>query len=105
VVARVGDKLPEASVSAAVKFLHAQPDPADAWAALTAWAQARTAGGSGPRAVLTVSQEGFAAAHRSALRAVRRAEQPEREDINVILPLAWDSRGRVVRVTFSGPES
>ena len=104
VVAHVGEKLPEASVAAAVKFLHAYPDADDAWASLEAWAASRSAGGETRRAVLTVSPDGFAAAHRCALRAVRRAEQPERGDINVILPLAWDAQSRVVRVTFSRPD-
>jgi hypothetical protein len=50
-----------------------------------------------------VAKEGFLAAHRNALRFMRRAETPERDDVNVLLPLAWDDRSRVVRVTFSRP--
>ena len=37
------------------------------------------------------------------VNALRRAEDPDRDDINVLLPIAWDSRSRVVRVTFSRP--
>lgn len=104
VVAHVGEKLPEASVTSAVHFLQTYPSADDAWAALEGWASARPAGTTtGRRAVLTVAQAGFAAAHQAALRALRRAEEPDRDDINVILPLAWDSRSRVVRVTFSKP--
>jgi hypothetical protein len=36
---------------------------------------------------------------------MRRAEEPERDDINVLLPLAWDEKSRVVRVTFSRREN
>lgn len=96
IVARVGAKLPEASVEAAVFFLQKYPDPDAAWEALEAWAR-RTG------ALLTVTRDGFAAAHRNALRFLRRAEDPERDDINVVLPLAWDDKSRVVRVTFSRP--
>jgi hypothetical protein len=103
VVAKVGEKLPEASVPSAVHFLQRYPDASDAWAVLTEWATTRPDGADGRRAVLTVTEEGFKAAHRSALRALRRAEEPNRDDINVLLPLAWDSRSRVVRVTFARP--
>jgi hypothetical protein len=103
IVARVGDKLPEAGVASAVHFLQTYPEPEDAWRVLSDWGASSPAGGEGRRAVLTVSEDGFKAAHRAALRALRRAEEPQRDDINVVLPLAWDSRSRVVRVTFSRP--
>lgn len=93
VPARVGAKLPEASVEAAVAFLHAYPDAAAAWQALERWAQ----GGF----LLTVSKDQFITAHSSAARFMRRLETPTRDDINVVLPLAWDQHSRVVRVTFS----
>ena len=95
IVARVGAKIPEASVAAAVHFLQTYPDPDHAWKALKEW--------SGPSYLLTVTEDGFKAAHANARRFVRRAEDPERDDINVILPLAWDDQSRVVRVTFSRP--
>jgi hypothetical protein len=96
VVAKVGSKLPEASVEAAVHFLHTYPTPDEAWEALSEWA-----GRTGT--LLTVSEEGFRDAHRRAQRFVRRAEDPERDDVNVLLPLGWDERSRVVRVSFSRP--
>lgn len=101
VVAHVGAAIPEASVPSAVHFLQTYGDPEAAWAALSAWAEGR--GGDRRRAVLTVTREGFTAAHQAASRALRRAETPERDDINVVLPLAWDFKSRVVRVTFSHP--
>lgn len=101
--ARQGEKVPEASVTAAVKFLQRYPNAADAWNVLSRWAQTRDQDGA-PRAVLTVTAEGFAAAHRAAHRAVRRAESPDRDDINVVLPLAWERGQRVVRLTFSAPD-
>jgi len=95
VVARPGSKLPEASIEAAVHFLQTYPDAEHGWSALQRWA--------GDTYLLTVAKEGFLAAHRNALRFLRRAETPERDDVNVLLPLAWDDRSRVVRVTFSRP--
>lgn len=103
VAARVGERAPEASTASAVHFLNTYPDPDDAWQVLEAWARAR-GGEQSPAAMLTVSRDGFTSAHRAALRAVRRAETPRREDINTLLPLVWDSSNRVVRVTFSRPE-
>lgn len=97
VVARVGAKIPEASTEAAVHFLHTYPDADDAWRALRTWAS--------PSYLLTVTEDGFKASHANAYRFIRRAEDPERDDINVILPLAWDDRSRVVRVSFSRPPS
>ena len=95
VVARPGAKLPEASIEAAVHFLQTYPDAEHGWSALQRWA--------GDTYLLTVAKEGFVAAHRNALRFMRRAETPERDDVNVLLPLAWDDKSRVVRVTFSRP--
>lgn len=96
VVARVGAKLPRASMEAAVHFLQTYQRPDAAWEALTSWAE-RT------KSLLTVSEEGFKECHRNALRFIRRAEEPSRDDVDCILPLAWDSQQRVVRVTFSRP--
>jgi hypothetical protein len=96
VPARVGAKLPEASVASAVYFLHHHPDPDTAWLALSEWAN-RTG------TLLTVSEDGYKAAYRRAARFLRRAEEPERDDVNVILPLGWDDQQRVVRVSYSRP--
>ena len=95
VPARVGAKIPEASLEAAVKFMQAHPDPVGAWAAVCAWAD-RTGG------LLTVTEQAYLQAHQAASRFVRRAENPDRDDVNVVLPLAWlDSN--VVRLTFAQP--
>lgn len=101
VVARVGEKLPEASARAAIYFVQTHPRPEDAWSALNAWADTVPAGATQRRATLTVTEDAFVRAHTQALRAVRRAEDPDRADIDRILPLAWDSSSRVVRVTFN----
>lgn len=103
VVARVGDKMPEASAASAAHFLQNYPDADNAWAAITEWANAPVGSGGSQRALLTITRDGHRAAHRAALRALRRAEDPERDDINVLLPLAWDHQNRVVRVTFAKP--
>jgi hypothetical protein len=96
IVAQPGAKLPEASESSAVRFLQTFPDPAAAWAALQEWA--------GVRYVLTVAKDKFYESHGRSVRAVERAEDVRRDDINVVLPLAWDDKARVVRVTFSRGE-
>jgi hypothetical protein len=97
VPARDGQKYPEASMRAAVSFLQSFPSPESAWQALEAWANK-----SG--CLLTTTSEGFAAAWRRASRFLRRAEELDRDDVNVILPLAWDDRHRVVRATFVARE-
>ena len=97
IVAQVGKKLPEASIAAAVHFLQHFGDGESAWAAISG-----AAGRSGT--ILTVTKDGFLSAHANALRFLRRAEEPERDDINVVLPLGWDEKSRVVRYTFSLPE-
>jgi hypothetical protein len=95
VPARPGHKLPEASVEAAILFLQSYPEPLVAWEALTSWSELGH--------MLTITKEGFTASHARALAAVRRLIEPEREDINIILPLAWDTSGKVVRATFARP--
>ena len=94
--AKLGAKLPEASSASTINFLQAYPEPDAAWQALLAW--------SNHGYVLTVTEEGFIAAHRRSSRALRRIENLERSDIDCVLPLAWDTRdgkSQVVRVTFS----
>jgi len=91
--AKAGAKLPEASLEAAIHFIQTYPDPDVAFDAIDEWA--RRSG-----AVVTVLRDGFAAAHRRAQRFLRRAEEIERDDVDVLLPLAWDDKNRVVRLTF-----
>jgi len=91
VPARVGAKLPESSIDSAVLFLQSYPDGREAWAALERWAATGY--------ILTVSEPTFLSCHGDALKSLRRAETPIRDDINILLPLAWDSQSRVVRVT------
>ncbi len=93
VAAKVGEKLPEASAESAVQLLEAHPDPATAWDALSVWA--------GGGFVLTVDKTKFIEAHRRLAAELRRAGTFEQVEINNLLPLAWDTRGRVVRVTFA----
>ena len=96
VPAQPGQKLPEASLSSAVAFLDAYRDPEAGWAALSAWSERGF--------LLTVTQEAFLDAHRRAARALRRAEEPERGDVDCLLPIAWDNRdghAQVVRVTWA----
>ena len=83
-------------MDSAVHFIQHYPEVADAWEALTILA---TRQGT----ILTVTKEGFASSYANAQRFLRRAEDPEREDLNVILPLGWDEKSRVVRFTFSRP--
>jgi hypothetical protein len=96
VVAQPGKKLPEASMAAAVHFLQTYPVAEEAWELLE-----RAAAKSS--VLLTITRDGFIAAHKNALRYLRRAEEVERDDVNVVLPLGWDDKSRVVRYTFSLP--
>lgn len=93
IVAKVGAKLPEASVESAVNFVQQHQDSHHAWESLQEWA----ADGH----VLTVSRNDFDAAFVRVATCLRKAETPDRYDINQVLPLAWDSKSRVVRVTYS----
>lgn len=102
VPASVGEKIPEASLASAVLFVQAYPQPAQAWELLRKWADTSEDGES-PRAVLTVTKESFQAAHAAISQAVKHSETPSREDVNVLLPIAWDSGSKVVRVTMSRP--
>lgn len=95
VIAKPGAKLPEASIEAAVRFMQTYPDGEQAWQALNKWA--------GVSYLLTVSHDGYISAHTNAQRHLRRAEEPTRADINIVMPLAWDSKSRVVRITFVRP--
>jgi hypothetical protein len=95
---RAGAKTPEASIKATIAFLQEYPNSDEAWALLSDWA-ART------KSLLTVGEQGFKASHANALRFMRRAEVPLRDDINVVLPLAWVEKGQGVRVTFTRSSS
>lgn len=57
---------------------------------------------AGTQYLLSVTADAFTAAHTNALRYMRRAETSERDDNNILIPLAWHD-GRVARVTFSRP--
>lgn len=94
VPAKVGARLPEASPAAAIHFISVFSRVDDAWAELRGWAD-RTG------TVLTVSEEGFHSAFKRAARFVARAEEPLREDIDVLLPIGWDKESRVVRILFA----
>ena len=95
VVAKVGSKIPEASVEAAAHFVQSFKDADEAWFSLEEWASSGY--------ILTVSQDAFTSAFDGVRKFVRRSDSPPRELIDAMLPLAWDSRGRVVRVTFARP--
>lgn len=90
--ARDGARMPEASIEGAVAFLQSFPDGDDAWRFLHEWATRSSA-------LLTTTEVLFKASHANALRYLRRAEAPERDDLNVVLPLAWID-GHAVRVLF-----
>ena len=97
VPARPGERMPEASLAAASAFVQAFPNSDMAWEAVDRWMQERS---RETDIVLTTTREGFTHAHRSVSRSVRRAEDPARDDVNVLLPLAWESGSRVVRLTY-----
>ena len=94
VVAQVGKKLPEASTRCAEQFVRTYPDCERAWSVLASWAE-RTG------TLLTVREEAFREAHRRVVRFMRQDTEPDRDDVNILLPLGWDDKSRVVRVTFA----
>jgi hypothetical protein len=96
-VGRPKQKLAEASIGAAVHFLQTFPEGEDAWEAISGHAER---GGI----FLTVNKDGYLRSHRNALRYLRRAEDPERDDINVVLPVGWTTQNKSVRFTFSLPQ-
>lgn len=92
-VAQPHAELPEASMSSAVRFLRRYRDADAAWHALLGWA--------GERHTVLVREAEFKSAHERARRMVSRAEEPARDDVNTLLPLAWRDDNQLVRVTFS----
>lgn len=96
VAARVGHKLPEASLAAAALFVRTFPSADEAWEALTSWA-----GRTG--CLLMVNEKTLRSAYTSVAASTKRAEDPDRDAVNDLLPLAWDERSRVVRLTFVRP--
>ena len=97
IVAQIGARLPQASIEASANFLHNFPRADYAWKAIQEWADST---GS----VLTISWEQFYPAHARAIKAIKRAEQPDRDDIDTVLPICWDAKSRVVRLTYSKGE-
>jgi hypothetical protein len=89
-----GKKLPEASETSAVRFLTSFDCAEDAWEVLSKFSKDSSI-------LLTVTEDGFEAAFRRARRFMRRAEQLDQDDINVMLPIGWDDQNRVVRVMFA----
>lgn len=96
---RADQRMPQASLAAAVKFVQVFPQSSAAWEALTRWAGGRALT-HGAALELTVTRDGFTAAHRAVSGAVARLADPRRDDVNVLLPLAWETGARVVRVTY-----
>jgi hypothetical protein len=93
VPAKAGQETPSASLSAAAAFVTQHPDAADAFARLGALAEGRY--------VLLVGAERYALAHRRLAAALARAEDPERVDVDVVLPLLASSSGALARATFA----
>jgi hypothetical protein len=94
IIAKPGADLPKASIQAATAFVQGCPDGDVAWGTLDKWAESHAT-------MLTVQKEAFLDAHRKASRFVRRGEEPERETVDILLPIGWDQDSRVVRVTYA----
>jgi hypothetical protein len=95
VVAQPGSKLPQASVRAAVHFIQTYSTSYLAWEAIQEWA--------GKTYMLTTGEQAFKAAFDRSKIMIKRAEEPDRSDIDTILPICWDEKSRVVRATFTLP--
>ncbi len=94
IVAQPGKNMPQASVHAVINFLQTHPEGEGAWVALSEYSRRA-------KVTLTVTKERFLESHEKAVKNTRRAEDPERDDMDVILPIGWDDKNRVVRITFS----
>ena len=68
-----------------MKFLSSFDCAEDAWGVLSAFAEDASV-------LLTVTQDGFEGAFRRARRFMRRAEQIDRDDINVMLQSAGTTK-------------
>lgn len=90
---RDGGKTPSASVESAVAFALRFPNASEAYRRLEELASGRF--------TLVVSKASFCASHERILGCVQRAEDPERGDVDTVLPLVVGSDGAVSRVSFA----
>jgi len=93
IVPKVGEKLPEASTDAAILLLQSFHNSNLAWDAMLSWSEGKY--------ILTITESQFKESFEKAKQLLKRAEKPDRQLIDNLLPLCWDSKSRVVRVTFS----
>jgi len=91
--AKIGQKIPESSVTSGVRFVTDFPDPLTAWSKLSTWC--------GEELIITVSYESFANSHSKILNMISKIEEVEQDDINNVLPLVWSGTGKIIRVTYS----
>ena len=91
--AKIGQKIPEASILSGVRFVTDFPEPKNAWSKLSTWC--------GEELIITVSYESFAKSHQKILNMVSKIEEVEQDDINNVLPLVWSGSGKIIRVSYS----
>jgi hypothetical protein len=91
VPAQRGQESPVASFRSARLFIKSYPHAADAWTVLQQWASSRGA--------LSVSETDFLSSYSRVSAQLMQGRNPQRVDVDALLPLLWDKQNKVGRVT------
>jgi hypothetical protein len=91
--AKIGQKIPEASFTSAIRFVTDYQEPAIAWSRLEEWARESY--------ILTISKELFYKSFLEIAKRIDKMEELDQDDVNNVLPLAWSKSGKITRVSYS----
>jgi hypothetical protein len=91
--AKIGQKIPEASFTSAIRFVTDYQEPAIAWSRLEEWARESY--------ILTISKEVFYKSFLEIAKRIDKMEELDQDDVNNVLPLAWSKSGKITRVSYS----
>jgi hypothetical protein len=91
--AKIGQKIPEASFTRAIRFVTDYQEPAIAWSRLEEWARESY--------ILTISKEVFYKSFLEIAKRIDKMEELDQDDVNNVLPLAWSKSGKITRVSYS----
>lgn len=101
IVAQTGQKTPQPHPKAALGLIQAFPDAESAWEALCTWAQTSGSIPGNKRVILAVNKESFLAGWHNVTTSLANKKIPRQKDVNIVLPLGYDEKERVVRVTHA----
>jgi len=91
--AKIGQKIPEASFTSAIRFVTDYQEPAIAWSRLEEWARESY--------ILTISKEVFYKSFLEIAKRIDKMEELDQDGVNNVLPLAWSKSGKITRVSYS----